>query len=191
MAMLGRIFPDEAQLEKCRSTLCSIRDFWPPEDLERIDGLLSLVDRACTVQDVKQRLDFWTTWMPLEYDAPELMRLFAYPGVMPDTDAPRQVGNFVLSAYRCPGCESPLYKTYEDHSTPQGKLQNFLSASLKKMIIGAVAGVVIACGIWFLAALLPEFSNNSELKKKETRSLDCARDDMNGDDMNGKEADAK
>ena len=111
VAMLGRIFPDEAQLEKCRSTLCSIRDFWPPEDLERIDGLLSLVDRACTVQDVKQRLDFWTTWMPLEYDAPELMRLFAYPGVMPDTDAPRQVGNFVLSAYRCPGCESPLYKT--------------------------------------------------------------------------------
>ena len=54
--------------------------------------------------------------------------------------------------------ESPLYKTYEDHSAPQGKLQNFLVASMKKMIIGALAGAVIACGIWFLAALLPEFS---------------------------------
>ena len=54
--------------------------------------------------------------------------------------------------------ESPLYKTYEDHSAPQGKLQNFLAASAKKMIIGAVAGTVVACGLWFLAALLPEFS---------------------------------
>ena len=96
-----------------------------------------------------------------------------------------------ISAHMEEVFESPLYKTYEDHSAPQGKLQNFLVASLKKMIIGAVAGVVIAFGFWFLAALLPEFSNNSELKKKETRSLDCARDDMNGDDMNGKEADAK
>ncbi len=53
---------------------------------------------------------------------------------------------------------SPMYTTFEDHSAAQGKLPSFLTASAKKMIIGAVAGVVIACGIWFLAALLPEFS---------------------------------
>ena len=53
---------------------------------------------------------------------------------------------------------SSLYKTYEDHSAPQGKVQGFLAASMKKMIIGGVAGAVIACGLWFLAALLPEFS---------------------------------
>ncbi len=54
--------------------------------------------------------------------------------------------------------ESPLYKTYEDHSAAQGKLPNFLVASLKKIIIGAVVGTIIAIGLWFLAALLPELS---------------------------------
>ncbi|MBQ6513444.1 MAG: hypothetical protein IJI09_01860 [Clostridia bacterium] len=63
-----------------------------------------------------------------------------------------------ISAHMEEVFESPLYKTYEDHSAAQGKLENFLVASMKKMIIGAVAGAVIACGIWFLAALLPEFS---------------------------------
>ncbi len=62
--------------------------------------------------------------------------------------------------------ESPLYKTYEDHSAPQGKLQSFLSASLKKMIIGGVVGIVLACGIWFLAALLPEFSKGRKIEAK-------------------------
>lgn len=54
--------------------------------------------------------------------------------------------------------ESPLYKTFEDHSAAQGKKQSFLAASYKKIIIGGVAGIVIACGLWFLAALIPEFS---------------------------------
>lgn len=63
-----------------------------------------------------------------------------------------------ISAHMEEVFESPLYKTYENHSTPQGKLQNFLAASLKKMIIGAVIGTIIACGLWFLAALLPEFN---------------------------------
>lgn len=63
-----------------------------------------------------------------------------------------------ISAHMEEVFESPLYKTYEDHSAAQGKLPNFLVASLKKMIIGAVVGAILACGIWFLAALLPEFS---------------------------------
>lgn len=67
--------------------------------------------------------------------------------------------------------ESPLYKTYEDHSVPQGKLDNFLVASMKKMIIGAVAGAIIACGIWFLAALLPEFSKG---RKEEADGKEAA-----------------
>ena len=69
-----------------------------------------------------------------------------------------------ISAHMEEVFESPLYKTYEDHSAAQGKLDNFLVASMKKMIIGAVAGAVIACGIWFLAALLPEFNKNSEFR---------------------------
>ena len=58
--------------------------------------------------------------------------------------------------------DSPLFTTYTEHSAPQGKLQNFLKANMKKMIIGGVAGAVIACGIWFLAALAPEFRRGRE-----------------------------
>ena len=67
---------------------------------------------------------------------------------------------------------SPLYKTYEDHSAAQGKMQSFLAVSAKKMIIGGVAGAVIACGLWFLTALLPEFSKGrkEEDDRKEAAS---------------------
>ena len=57
---------------------------------------------------------------------------------------------------------SPIFTTYSEHSAPQGETENFLKASLKKMIIGAVAGAVVACGLWFLAALLPEFQRKKE-----------------------------
>ena len=78
---------------------------------------------------------------------------------------------------------SPMYTTFEDHSAAQGKLPSFLTANLKKMIIGGVAGAVIACGLWFLAALIPEFNKNSELEKEKKnraagRSFDYAQDDI-------------
>ena len=58
--------------------------------------------------------------------------------------------------------ESPLFTTSTEHSAPQGKTQNFLQASAKKMIIFGVAAAVVACGIWFLAALAPEFRRGRE-----------------------------
>lgn len=61
---------------------------------------------------------------------------------------------------------SQMYTTFEDHSAAQGKTENFLAASAKKMIIGGVVGVVLACGMWFLAALAPEFSKGR--KEEET-----------------------
>lgn len=76
-----------------------------------------------------------------------------------------------ISAHMEEVFESPMYKTYEDHSAPQGKLENFLSASLKKMIIGGVVGTILACGIWFLAALLPEFSKG---RKEEAKGKEAA-----------------
>ena len=60
---------------------------------------------------------------------------------------------------------SPLYTTYSEHSAPQGKEVNFLVASAKKMIIFGVAGVVVACGLWFLAALAPEFQRHRREEK--------------------------
>ena len=62
--------------------------------------------------------------------------------------------------------ESPMYKTYETHSAPQGKERSFLASSAKKMIIGGIAGAVIACGLWFLAALMTEFSKNQKAPEK-------------------------
>ena len=58
--------------------------------------------------------------------------------------------------------ESPLFTTYTEHSAPQGEQKNFLAASAKKMIIGGAAGAVIACGLWFLAGLLPELRRGRE-----------------------------
>ena len=58
--------------------------------------------------------------------------------------------------------ESPLYTTYSEHSTPQGETLSFLKASMKKMIIFGAVGAVVACGLWFLAALAPEFRRNRE-----------------------------
>ena len=63
--------------------------------------------------------------------------------------------------------ETPLYTTYTEHSAPQGEVPNFLKSSWKKMIIGAAAGAVIACGLWFLAALAPEFRRNRKDEEKE------------------------
>ena len=53
--------------------------------------------------------------------------------------------------------DSPFYTTYAEHTVPQDKLQNFIVANLKKMIIGGLAGAVVGCGLWFFAALAPEF----------------------------------
>lgn len=57
---------------------------------------------------------------------------------------------------------SPFYTTYASHSQPQGKSESFLKGASKNMIIGAVVGVVIACGLWFLSALAPEFRTRKE-----------------------------
>ena len=57
---------------------------------------------------------------------------------------------------------SPFYTTYASHSQPQGKSESFLKGASKNMIIGAVVGVVIACGLWFLSALASEFRTRKE-----------------------------
>ncbi len=55
---------------------------------------------------------------------------------------------------------SQMYTTYEDYSAAQGKEKSFLEANMKKMIIGGVAGAIVACGLWFLAALSRELSKS-------------------------------
>ena len=66
--------------------------------------------------------------------------------------------------------QSGFYTMYAEHTEAQGKLDNFLKANLKKMLGGAAVGAVLACGLWFLAALAPEFrKNRSEEEKKEAK----------------------
>ena len=60
---------------------------------------------------------------------------------------------------------SSMYTGYEDHSVPQGSVEGFLKASMKKMIIFGAAGAVLACGLWFLAGLAPEFSKNRKAQE--------------------------
>ena len=62
---------------------------------------------------------------------------------------------------------SPVSTTYAERTAAQGKTPNFLVASAKKMAIGAAAGLVIACGLWFLNALTPEFLGRSYTEHKE------------------------
>ena len=62
---------------------------------------------------------------------------------------------------------SPTYTTYAEHSVSQGKTKNFLAASSKKMILGAAAGLVVACGLWFCSALLPELMGDKEDEKRK------------------------
>ncbi len=59
--------------------------------------------------------------------------------------------------------ESQMYTTFEDHSAPQGKEKGFIAANLKRIIIFVVLFVVLGCGLWFLAALAPEFSKDKNV----------------------------
>ena len=52
---------------------------------------------------------------------------------------------------------SAFYSTFTEHSSAEGTSQGFIGGAMKKMIIGAFAGLFIGFGLWFLAALAPEF----------------------------------
>ena len=83
---------------------------------------------------------------------------------------------------------SAFYTNYAEHTVPQGKLQNFLVANLKSMLIGAAAGLVIACGLWFLAALAPEFRRGRKDDEEEKGAGDGSGDKSAGEAVTGKEA---
>lgn len=55
-----------------------------------------------------------------------------------------------------------FFTAYAEHSVSQGKTASFLTASSKKMLIGGVAGLIIACGLWFLSALALEFQRRRD-----------------------------
>ena len=62
---------------------------------------------------------------------------------------------------------NPQFTNYALHTAAQGKLPGLLQSNLKKMIIGLAAGAVIGCALWFMAALLPEFTREDSKKEAE------------------------
>ena len=67
--------------------------------------------------------------------------------------------------------ESSFYTDYAEHTAATGKLPSFISANLKKILIGGVVGIVVACGFWFLAGLAPEFRRG---RKEEESGKEAA-----------------
>ena len=58
--------------------------------------------------------------------------------------------------------DSPFYKNYASHTTSEGKTESFITGSMKKVLVCAIAGIVIACGLWFISAIAPEFRSKKE-----------------------------
>ena len=55
------------------------------------------------------------------------------------------------------------YTTYADATAAQGITQpNFLSANLKKMILGAVVGAFLGFGLWFVVAFAAEMKRGKK-----------------------------
>ncbi|MBR3108799.1 MAG: hypothetical protein IKH30_16685 [Clostridia bacterium] len=63
--------------------------------------------------------------------------------------------------------ESSQYRNYFNSTNASGKTENFLTANIKKMVIGGVAGGVVGCGIWLLSALVNEFRHHSDKKNRK------------------------
>ncbi len=57
---------------------------------------------------------------------------------------------------------SSFYTTYANRSAAQGKAPSFLAANMKKMIIGAVLGAFLACGLWFVSAFAAEMKRSGK-----------------------------
>ena len=94
---------------------------------------------------------------------------------------------------------SSFYTTYAIRSAAQGKEDGFLSANLKKMILGALIGAFLGCGLWFVNAFAAEMRRGAKGETTNgvagdgTKGGDgltaCTRDTATGADaQSGKEA---
>ena len=71
---------------------------------------------------------------------------------------------------------SSFYTTYANRSAAQGKALGFLAANKKKMIIGAVLGAFLACGLWFVSAFAAEMKRGvkADVRSDEGNESDTA-----------------
>lgn len=57
--------------------------------------------------------------------------------------------------------------TYAQYSSAYGKTQNFLTANARNMILGAAAGAVVACALWFMSGLIKEMKRGKKFDDDE------------------------
>ncbi len=122
------------------------------QQMKNYETAASLRTEIAETQNKLERLEIYTTRGELASIEAELNSAIEAVRELQDS----------IRAHMTELFDSPIFTTYTEHSAPQGRLQNFLAANAKKMIIGGVAGAVIACGLWFLAALAPEFRRGRE-----------------------------
>ncbi len=63
--------------------------------------------------------------------------------------------------------DSAFYTHYARASVAHGVKENFLTGSMKNMIIFGMVGAVLACGLWFLSAVAPEFMKKSKEEEEK------------------------
>ena len=63
-----------------------------------------------------------------------------------------------------------FYNTMAEHSVALGTSVSFLKAASKKLFFGLLTGLLIGLFLWFIDALIPEFTKGRETAEKGSDS---------------------
>lgn len=118
------------------------------ENYQRVASLeiqiADLKDKITTLKTVKSRSSAEKT---LEREAEEELQSAVQSTQALYTQVLQQMTELQSSA---------AFRNYLHYTSAQGKAVSFLSANAKKMVIGALVGLIFALGLWFFAGLAPE-----------------------------------
>ena len=136
-----------------RSTL-ETTDYYNRMMLQQADNYAAAADLQANISDLQDKIDTLTlaveTTDTLDVDA-ELSRAMEVCRT-----AYGQIRAHVEEV-----TSSALFTRYSEHTVAQGEAQSITTA-VKKVLIGAFAGLAIAFVLWFISALIPEMRGRKE-----------------------------